>query len=108
VGKMQGHQIPNPCDGAEWIWNLVALHFSDAIQIVDLYHARQHPWEVARKLYPHDEGERSEEHTSELQSPYDLVCRLLLEKKKTPVAILLTSRLTPSYSFPLPIPSHLL
>src|SRR5437867_10119797 len=27
-------------------------------------------------------GPRSEEHTSELQSPYDLVCRLLLEKKK--------------------------
>src|SRR5207248_11647785 len=27
-------------------------------------------------------GSRSEEHTSELQSPYDLVCRLLLEKKK--------------------------
>src|SRR5207248_9699458 len=27
-------------------------------------------------------GERSEEHTSELQSPYELVCRLLLEKKK--------------------------
>src|SRR5437867_13262903 len=25
---------------------------------------------------------RSEEHTSELQSPYELVCRLLLEKKK--------------------------
>src|SRR5438094_6743544 len=28
------------------------------------------------------DGGRSEEHTSELQSPYDLVCRLLLEKKK--------------------------
>src|SRR5207248_10875413 len=28
-------------------------------------------------------GQRSEEHTSELQSPYDLVCRLLLEKKTT-------------------------
>src|SRR5437763_11545484 len=27
-------------------------------------------------------GERSEEHTSELQSPMYLVCRLLLEKKK--------------------------
>src|SRR5258708_32438277 len=27
---------------------------------------------------------RSEEHTSELQSPDHLVCRLLLEKKKTP------------------------
>src|SRR5437867_9281537 len=33
---------------------------------------------------PHADArhERSEEHTSELQSPYDLVCRLLLEKKK--------------------------
>src|SRR2546426_3628499 len=29
------------------------------------------------------EGERSEEHTSELQSPCNLVCRLLLEKKKS-------------------------
>src|SRR5437867_7171678 len=28
---------------------------------------------------------RSEEHTSELQSPYDLVCRLLLEKKNRDV-----------------------
>src|SRR2546426_4921442 len=29
------------------------------------------------------DGRRSEEHTSELQSPCNLVCRLLLEKKKT-------------------------
>src|SRR5256885_11090768 len=29
-----------------------------------------------------DQGARSEEHTSELQSPCNLVCRLLLEKKK--------------------------
>src|SRR5205807_9108149 len=29
-----------------------------------------------------DVSERSEEHTSELQSPCNLVCRLLLEKKK--------------------------
>src|SRR2546430_12009615 len=29
-------------------------------------------------------GERSEEHTSELQSQSNLVCRLLLEKKKSP------------------------
>src|SRR5689334_24476218 len=28
---------------------------------------------------------RSEEHTSELQSQFHLVCRLLLEKKKTPI-----------------------
>src|SRR5437868_9467368 len=30
-----------------------------------------------------DRQRRSEEHTSELQSRFDLVCRLLLEKKKT-------------------------
>src|SRR5258708_24640932 len=34
---------------------------------------------AARRVAPH---ERSEEHTSELQSPDHLVCRLLLEKKK--------------------------
>src|SRR5438874_3834606 len=34
---------------------------------------------------------RSEEHTSELQSRRDLVCRLLLEKKKTITAIQLSS-----------------
>ena len=45
-------------DGAEWIWNLVAEQFPDAMQIVDLYHARQHLWEVARKLYPNDEGKQ--------------------------------------------------
>src|SRR5256885_12154947 len=31
---------------------------------------------------PGQHGHRSEEHTSELQSPCNLVCRLLLEKKK--------------------------
>jgi hypothetical protein len=45
-------------DGAEWIWNLAALHFPGAILIVDLYHARQHLWEVARSLYPNQEGKR--------------------------------------------------
>src|SRR5256885_11159771 len=33
---------------------------------------------------------RSEEHTSELQSPCNLVCRLLLEKKKTPATTVRT------------------
>src|SRR5439155_16054299 len=37
-----------------------------------------------RRLY--DEVRRSEEHTSELQSRGQLVCRLLLEKKKEPEA----------------------
>src|SRR5437763_8790757 len=37
---------------------------------------------VTRAADASDGGERSEEHTSELQSPMYLVCRLLLEKKK--------------------------
>src|SRR5258708_17091794 len=41
------------------------------IEPVDLLHLRDH---------------RSEEHTSELQSPDHLVCRLLLEKKNSPSA----------------------
>jgi len=41
-------------DGAEWIWNQASLHFPEAIQIVDLYHAREHLWSLAAKLYPND------------------------------------------------------
>src|SRR5256885_8143602 len=36
----------------------------------------------AAALIPQTSDQRSEEHTSELQSPCNLVCRLLLEKKK--------------------------
>src|SRR5207248_9904499 len=38
--------------------------------------------QAAAQFLPAFAFPRSEEHTSELQSPYDLVCRLLLEKKK--------------------------
>src|SRR5207248_1043464 len=41
-------------DGAEWIWNIASQHFPGAIQIVDLYHARQHLWNVVRCLYSLD------------------------------------------------------
>src|SRR2546426_7351664 len=41
------------------------------------------PVGLERQIIPH----RSEEHTSELQSPCNLVCRLLLEKKKTIVKL---------------------
>jgi hypothetical protein len=41
-------------DGAEWVWNQAELHFSGATQIVDLYHAREHLWDLAAQLYPHD------------------------------------------------------
>ncbi len=41
-------------DGAEWIWNIAQQHFPGTIQIVDLYHARQHLWDIARWFHPND------------------------------------------------------
>src|SRR2546426_3453661 len=43
---------------------------------------------------PDREGIRSEEHTSELQSPCNLVCRLLLEKKKKTITTYTTAQRT--------------
>ena len=43
-------------DGSHWIWNIAHQHFPGALQIVDLYHAREHLWDLARKLYPADEA----------------------------------------------------
>src|SRR2546421_11444473 len=40
------------------------------------------PRRAAAQAHPRSRRRRSEEHTSELQSRSDLVCRLLLEKKK--------------------------
>lgn len=46
-------------DGAVWIWNLADQHFPGAMQIVDLYHARQHLWELSAKLFPnHDKARK--------------------------------------------------
>src|SRR5438876_4025593 len=68
---------------------------------------RHHALGVARDEV-HARGQvgeqRSEEHTSELQSPVHLVCRLLLEKKKTGDAFGLSSfprkAAQPTYTVP--------
>ncbi len=38
-------------DGAAWIWNLAAEQFPGAIEIVDIYHAKQHLCDVAKAIY---------------------------------------------------------
>jgi hypothetical protein len=38
-------------DGAQWIWALADMHFPGAVQIVDLYHAREHLADVAKAVY---------------------------------------------------------
>src|SRR5260370_30334507 len=48
--------------------------------------AKKHDFDTVAKMFDEQQagqlGDRSEEHTSELQSHLNLVCRLLLEKKK--------------------------
>ena len=39
------------CDGAVWIWNLVALHYPHAVQIVDWYHAEDRLKRVAHAAF---------------------------------------------------------
>lgn len=38
-------------DGAPWIWNIADEQFYGATQIVDLYHAREHYWNVAKACF---------------------------------------------------------
>src|SRR5258708_17781746 len=53
------------------------------MEIADVGRRLDHHLTVEHQLKPQNSMGRSEEHTSELQSPDHLVCRLLLEKKKT-------------------------
>lgn len=50
-GLEQAQQIVVLGDGAPWIWNLVAEHFPQAVQIVDVYHAKEHVWQVAHAVF---------------------------------------------------------
>jgi hypothetical protein len=50
-GLEQAQQVVVLGDGAPWIWNLVAEHFPRAVQIVDLYHAKEHVWDVAHTVF---------------------------------------------------------
>src|SRR2546426_4014300 len=52
------------------------------------------------QIQPRSHGERSEEHTSELQSPCNLVCRLLLEKKKNTIVVRLSSHVATTQAQP--------
>jgi hypothetical protein len=50
-GLEQAQQVVVLGDGAPWIWNLAAEHFPGAVQIVDLYHAKEHVWDVAHAVF---------------------------------------------------------
>jgi hypothetical protein len=50
-GLEQAQQVVVVGDGAPWIWNLAAEHFPGAVQILDLYHAKEHVWDVAHAVF---------------------------------------------------------
>src|SRR5207244_13545644 len=62
---------------------IYTLSLHDALPIFPLP-AAPSSWPLSPYVYETFMASRSEEHTSELQSPDHLVCRLLLEKKKRP------------------------
>src|SRR5256885_13312437 len=66
-----------------------AVHFSSVKECNAAFHGCANQFDSfllvhgRAKAKAHAHAARSEEHTSELQSPCNLVCRLLLENKKT-------------------------
>jgi hypothetical protein len=50
-GLYQSQRVVVLGDGAVWIWKIADEHFPEAIQIVDLYHARQHLAALAKLVY---------------------------------------------------------
>src|SRR2546427_7287083 len=81
-----GHH-PSVLDAHHLIFrpDALLLHEGDVAEdLVDRGQARDHRAEESAIVVPlaHGDVGRSEEHTSELQSQSNLVCRLLLEKKK--------------------------
>src|SRR5438034_5542337 len=73
------HQFRSP--SARPVWErFLSFYFLCSNPVIEPVH--HFPLSLEGKLVSAVEKQRSEEHTSELQSHSDLVCRLLLEKKK--------------------------
>src|SRR5207248_11036536 len=76
------------CRAVEHVGEVVVIAANEVQPVDPIRHLFGHAADVAadnrspvhERLADHQRSVRSEEHTSELQSPYDLVCRLLLEK----------------------------
>src|SRR5256885_7721914 len=90
-------EYANQHDGSPlWLWAVVTDWLLDAgarrgarIALADLA-AQRAGYDLAELTWKQRSAlRRSEEHTSELQSPCNLVCRLLLEKKKKATATML-------------------
>src|SRR5258708_17017955 len=66
--------------------------FRSEASLSEMIEAEEDQLSYAPGLTPSSRLSRSEEHTSELQSPDHLVCRLLLEKKKKQLRLLVATQ----------------
>jgi hypothetical protein len=57
AGLARAEQVVVIGDGAHWIWDLADEQFPGAVQIVDLYHAQEHVWDVAHAVFARTTGE---------------------------------------------------
>src|SRR5438034_11744616 len=78
-----GGPVPMLIPATQLRVGMIVQHQNDLWRVMNVVHVTPGNWRgmVQTKLRNLRSG-RSEEHTSELQSHSDLVCRLLLEKKK--------------------------
>ena len=54
-------------DGAAWIWNLADEHFPNAVQVVDIMHAKSHLYDVAKAAFGEVETEKIKEWIEEVE-----------------------------------------
>jgi hypothetical protein len=54
-------------DGSAWVWEIARLHFPEATQILDFYHAAEYVGELAALLFPADETTRQRQRAAWLQ-----------------------------------------
>ena len=88
AGADRARRLVFICDGAVWIWNLIAQYFPKAIQIVDWYHAADRLKRIAEEVFPTLEERQTwlKQVTEDLwQGRVELVieaCRPLAKKSK--------------------------
>ncbi len=54
-GVEEAGEVVVVADGAHWIWNIAEMHFPQATQIVDWYHASSYIWNAAKGLWGSDQ-----------------------------------------------------
>ncbi len=83
-GLSQAKQVVILGDGAPWIWKQAEEHFPGAVQIVDLYHAQEHVWQVARAVF----GKETEAAAAWAKEACDLLVHGKIEEIVNAIAAL--------------------